>query len=531
MIKLINGNRLYISSLLIVALLSLAWGDQTHGKDDRQDVNSFFVASNGSDTNPGTQPNPWRTIQFAVDQVAPGDTIYVRAGTYNESVALNQEGIEGNPITLKAYGDEAVTINGGEAPAITALTSQWEGTQYWIIEGFTLDSNAEYTIEFSIWSAFSSNHMVIRNNYIRGAAKVSGSYNLFEGNEVDGSQHKGSEDGVQEFEELSHHNVYRNNHIHHFSSRGIWSEYRTHDSIFENNYIHHIENGDGQEQGIDLDGFGSVVWRHTVRGNHIHYVDKVPIALENTFDSVVENNIIHDSSRGIAVINYGGDVGSGWGTGRCEVGGENNQYGDTDGDDDCRGNNTGNIIRQNLIYDINTNAAIMIHTAGGIRIMGNTIHNKNTTAVGIYLDSSDYCQEIEIRGNIISESRQGAINIQNVDSLVQDSNNLIQSPEGIDDYYIAGNGFSLAQYKMMTGKGVGSVDADPQFVDSLGYNFRLKESSPAIDTGFNIESTTDIYGNPRPQGLAYDMGVYEYNPTLEIALAIYLPIISSGHER
>ena len=522
MIKLNPYNRPYIiCSLLVVALLLSVSAHPVQGRDEIQDRVDFYVAVYGDDGGPGTQSLPWRTVQFAADQVGPGDTIYVRAGTYNESVALNQAGVEGSPITLTVYGDEAVTINGGEAPAITALTSQWDGTQYWIIEGFTLDSNAEYTVQLSMWNAFSSNHMITRNNYIIGAVIVSGSYNLFEGNEVDGSQHKGNEDGVQEFEEISHHNVYRNNHIHHFNNRGIWSMNRTHDSTFENNYIHHIENGNGYEQGISLDGFGNVLWRHIVRGNHVHDIGNLTIELENCFACNVENNIVHDSHTGIGIINYGGEVGAGWGTDkRCADGGENNQYGDTDGDNDCRGDLTGNIIRQNLIYDMSYNAGIVVYYAGGIKIMSNTITNINGSCISLF--NGHYTPMIQMQSNIISQCADSGVYADNFDSIIKDSNNLINQPEWKASYWINGKGYSISEYQSLTGKGQGSLDEDPNFISPQAKNFRLLSNSPAIDAGIDNGLSADLDGINRPLGLGYDLGVYEHGGYDKL---IHLPMV------
>jgi parallel beta helix pectate lyase-like protein len=42
----------------------------------------FFVATTGSDTNPGTLRAPWRSIQKAMDNLQPDQLAYVRAGTY-----------------------------------------------------------------------------------------------------------------------------------------------------------------------------------------------------------------------------------------------------------------------------------------------------------------------------------------------------------------------------------------------------------------------------------------------------------------
>ena len=43
---------------------------------------TYFVAVYGSDTEPGTQSQPWATINHAAEQAKPGDTIIVRGGQY-----------------------------------------------------------------------------------------------------------------------------------------------------------------------------------------------------------------------------------------------------------------------------------------------------------------------------------------------------------------------------------------------------------------------------------------------------------------
>ncbi len=254
--------------------------------------NVFYVALTGSDDSPGTQDLPWKTIQHAVDTARPGNTILVREGAYHESVKFRRSGEAENPITLTVYIGESVTIDGGENPAI----DDNRGTGYWIIDGFTLNSDHRQTVRLRSGNCDRdaicevTQHWIMRNNTIVGAASIHGNYIIFENNEFDGSQHKGNENAIEDLYEESHHNIFRDNHIHDFDSRGIWTRNRTHDNIMENNHIHDILGERGQ--CINIDGFGNVEWRHVVRGNQLHNCGKMGVALENAFDTIVENNII-----------------------------------------------------------------------------------------------------------------------------------------------------------------------------------------------------------------------------------------------
>ncbi len=80
----------------------------------------IFVAPAGDDANPGTEAKPFATVQRAQQAVAPGDTVFLRGGTYRmteEQIAkrksifacitlLDKSGEPGKPITYRAYKDE-----------------------------------------------------------------------------------------------------------------------------------------------------------------------------------------------------------------------------------------------------------------------------------------------------------------------------------------------------------------------------------------------------------------------------------------
>lgn len=83
----------------------------------------FYVDTNygtANDNNNGlTLTTPLKTISRGVVLAQPGDTVYVRAGTYREQLAVYKSGSAGLPITIENYNNEIVTVKG------TALLTGW----------------------------------------------------------------------------------------------------------------------------------------------------------------------------------------------------------------------------------------------------------------------------------------------------------------------------------------------------------------------------------------------------------------------
>jgi len=74
---------------------------------------AYYVSPDGSDSNDGSVDSPWATIQYASDNSGPGDTVYLREGTYVQGASIRgdhgQGGANGQFWTLEAYpGEEAV---------------------------------------------------------------------------------------------------------------------------------------------------------------------------------------------------------------------------------------------------------------------------------------------------------------------------------------------------------------------------------------------------------------------------------------
>ena len=49
---------------------------------------NYFVSETGSDQNPGSITQPWKTIQKAANTMVGGETVLIRGGIYNEQVSM-----------------------------------------------------------------------------------------------------------------------------------------------------------------------------------------------------------------------------------------------------------------------------------------------------------------------------------------------------------------------------------------------------------------------------------------------------------
>ncbi len=77
---------------------------------------NYYVATNGSDNNPGTITSPFYTLNKAWTVVGAGDIIYMRGGTYlytSQQRLSGKNGASGNLIKVWAYPGEVPTISKG----------------------------------------------------------------------------------------------------------------------------------------------------------------------------------------------------------------------------------------------------------------------------------------------------------------------------------------------------------------------------------------------------------------------------------
>lgn len=75
---------------------------------------TWFVSPTGNDANAGTQASPFATLQKGHDMTNPGDTVFIRGGTYQTikpavalgGIAISRSGKPGKPIRFLAYPGE-----------------------------------------------------------------------------------------------------------------------------------------------------------------------------------------------------------------------------------------------------------------------------------------------------------------------------------------------------------------------------------------------------------------------------------------
>jgi hypothetical protein len=76
----------------------------------------WYVSPGGSDSNSGTKPKPFQTIQKAADTAKPGDTVLIKAGTYRETVKPARSGTSTAPITYRPLNPGQKVIIDGTDP-------------------------------------------------------------------------------------------------------------------------------------------------------------------------------------------------------------------------------------------------------------------------------------------------------------------------------------------------------------------------------------------------------------------------------
>jgi len=482
-----------------------------------QTNSSFYVATTGNDSNPGTESASWRTIQHAADTARAGSTVYVRGGIYEELVSINASGNASDGyITFRSYPGETAILDAGHltpSGRIGILTIQ--NKSYVRIQGFEIRNfrTAEHRLApLGINVIGAGSHIELLKNNVHRIE------NNFEGR--DGPGRGGNAFGIAVYgtdakipiTDL----IIDGNEVHHLKTgsseslvvNGNVTNFRiTHNIVHDNNNI-----------GIDVIGFertapdpavdqardgvvsGNLVYNITSRGNPAYRNDESSdgIYVDGGTRILIEQNVMHDVDFGIELASEHKDRATSYIT-----------------------------ARNNLIYHCHT-AGVSIggyaperghsdHSA----VVNNTLFENDTSATG----SGEFQLQWNMADNRFENNivYAGPRCLFTVNKSQVDRN---QPPAVIDHnlYYCASGaqastwagasatmtGFD--KYVESTGNDRHSRFLDPHFVDAAAKDFHLQSDSPAIAAGTTDGvpvGELDLEGSSRVKSGSIDIGCYQ----------------------
>lgn len=391
------GKKLHILAFLIFLPLTFSVCEAAN----------YYVAPPpaGNDQGAGTVSSPWGTIQHAVNNAAPGDTILVADGLYSPFEVAGS-GTPTNPITVRAEGNN-VRINGydvfdGRYTAISVVGD------YVTIEGFKIDVGA---VDSSVRSrgirvsGFDGDHVlgvVIKNNTIKNAGWVGITTSFAEGVRLEGNDvsYSKGQHGIYVANSADY-PVIRNNKVYGNDEAGIQI------------------NADANMGG---DGIvtGALIENNILYGNGLN--GSGAIEMDGVENSIIRNNLIYDNKT-TGINNYRIDAAS-----------------------PCRNNK---ILNNTIVMPVGSRHGIALrHGATGATIYNNIIINLGSAdSIAVDADSisglkSDYNVITRIEdtsGGIISFSAWQSIYGQDLNSFTATESELFENPAA-SDYRLKGAG-------------------------------------------------------------------------------------------
>lgn len=120
----------------------------------------YYVATNGASSNDGSYNRPWNlatALSGAGGRVRPGDTVWVRGGTYRGTFTSTVAGQAGAPVVIRAYPGERAVIDGSTSTTSSTYVVRGGHSVVWGLE--IMNSNT--TRNFSTTSSHSRPNGVV----------------------------------------------------------------------------------------------------------------------------------------------------------------------------------------------------------------------------------------------------------------------------------------------------------------------------------------------------------------------------------
>ena len=279
--------------------------------------------SQASDSNPGSQAQPWKTIGKAASAMVAGDTAIVVTGTYNEKVNTARSGNSGNRITFRGMpgariltflnvGHSYITIEGFEMTgANEGYMMTWNGSFGELLNNKIHDTGASW----GVIRGDGDNFTLRGNHYYSSSGPgddlaifiIGGDNSLAENNEI------GPGKDVDAFRVWGTNNIIRGNYIHDLSlSSGSGSHQdviqtfglggaTSRNIVFEKNLINNT-NGNGLQMFMTESNGSANMRDWDIRNNvYIGVSGQANLGIPNIR---FYNNTVYNSGAGNNLIMY-----------------------------------------------------------------------------------------------------------------------------------------------------------------------------------------------------------------------------------
>jgi parallel beta-helix repeat protein len=279
-----------------------------------QTGNVYYVAPNGSDSNDGSLASPWATLNHAIREAEPGDTIMMREGSYETNeVWINRDrglgGAEGQYLTIKSYPGETASVGGSRRIILEADFVRIEGLHF----------RLPYRI-----SGRGEGNQILNNTFqgpqpSYGAIEYGGINSLIQGNRIEITEGGGSlHHGI--YLHYGTGNIVRNNTISGTGGYGIHvydenkyggSMPRYEDILIEGNFVTNANSsciilsaGESTSLAVEMDG---VIVRRNIVTN---CDDGITVRYYGQIRNVeIYNNTVYDNrDDGISISAYDVDI-------------------------------------------------------------------------------------------------------------------------------------------------------------------------------------------------------------------------------
>lgn len=479
---------------------------------------TYYLATNGNDSNPGSSSAPYRTFLKAINSMAGGDTLIVRSGIYEEALTQDTDDVskrvkipsgisQSQPTVIRSEVKRGAVIRPKDGRFVLTLGTsgekdaqgkRYKADKYITIDGFVLDgtnirndavritgaSETIPTAPITSWQEAQPGYISIINNHIKNAA---GFWRRIEASTIDYNSPidvTGSSGGKGSATKANYHPY----------GMGI-SASHTNNIYYANNILENNGMTDFDHGIYTYGRFG------TIEGN-ISFHNRgtgIKVGWGNVEGIVVRNNISFDNNASALARGKNNSL-PGWeGRGISTHRGKNIQ------------------IYNNVVWGAHQVGIDAIYDISDVKVYNNTVYvtGDNGTSHGVQAGPSS--NNIAIKNNIIY---QGGIKPA---SYYNNAVNVSGANVSVENNLFFGKNTNVSNLSGGLISNKNNIVADPKFVSTPPANatldqainfakgLSLQSSSPAINKGASLaEVTTDFSNVRRPVGGVYDIGAFEF---------------------